>query len=378
MQKPGQHAAEPAARRKPSAEEVRRDPFATRSAVVVPGFQPEVAEVIVAGVDEQQAMVGATTRAKMSPKTRYMILGGCVGLLLIGFVVGSLVAGRVEKAMMVRDARIAQIEIEKLGNTFAAVDQAITTASQEAQQNKFSKEHMKVLAEKLQGNPFNPTLFTDRSYKGFDDATVDALNTYYDQWGELYTALGSHFRKTENDEPELAASDAEFAKGDPTQFGVVFARDEDTNTILANLVVLGKKATADGQTSTRIQSDVGLYSGPEDGKRTVYAGKEGDEEFSKAPDGFVIPVASDDALLKDGVKPHFAQYQARLKEMAALVASMREAQKNLSTAINKIAAESAPSLLTGINVDDAVEEYRKAALAAAAGLAEQAEAAKAE
>ena len=373
MQQPGGPAPDPGPR-KPPAEQVRRDPFASSGpSVPVPGFEQPMAE-IVASIDERPVGV-PVTRAKMSPKTRNIMLGGGVGLVIIGFVVGVMVAGRVETAAKIRDARIAQIELDKLGKTFTAVDSAITAAYQDAQQNKFNKQHMEILNEKLQGNPFNPTLFTDRNYKGFDPATVAALNTYYDQWSELYMALGAHFRKTENDEPELSASDAEFPKGEPARYGAVFARNEEANTILANIVVLGKTEVKDGQTSVRTQSEVGTYGD----SRTLYNGQAGDAEFSKTPDTYAIAIAppGDNDLLKDAAQSHFAQYQARLKAMADLVALMRESQKNVKAAVDKIADESAPRLLTGINVNKDVEAYQKAALEAAAGAAAAA-AAKAE
>jgi hypothetical protein len=369
---PGGAAPEPGPR-KPPAEQVRRDPFASSGpSAPVPGFEQPMAE-IVASVDERPAGVPAV-RAKMVPKTRNMMLGVGAALVLIGFGAGSIVAGRVEDAAMIRDARIAKIELEKLGATFTIVDEAITSASRDAQAGKFNKEHMKILGEKLQGNPFNPTLFTDRNYKNFDPATITALNNYYDQWSELYVSLGSHFRKTENDEPELGASDAEFAKADPAHYGVVFARNEESSAILANLVVLGKRETKDGQLMTRVQNEIGTYGD----ERALYNGKAGDEEFAKNPEGFVIEVApqTDADLLKDAAKPHFAQYQTRLKKMADLVASMREAQATVKTAVDKIAAESPPMLLTGISVSSDVEAYQKASIEAAAGAAAAAEKAK--
>lgn len=350
--------------KKKAAEQARRDPFATKASAGAVTYD-EVA-VVVPGADER-ALSGADERPKMSARTRGIFVGVGAGLIIVGIIVGSLVAGRVEQAMKVRDARIAKIEIEKLNKVFAIVDEQITKASAAAQQGTFDRAYMKVLNENLQGNPFNPSLFTDRNYKNFEPATIDALNTYYDQWAELYSTLGTHFRRTENDEPELAASDAEYAKGDPLRYGVVFARNEESGALLANVVVLGKKETKDGQLTSRIQTEVGIYGD----SRTYYNGKPGDAELGKAPETYVIEVApqSEGDLLADAPKPHFEQYKARLKALADLVARMRESQQALKTAVDKIAAESAPSLLTGLDIEEDVEEYQRAAAKAAEAVA---------
>ncbi|MCK9461886.1 MAG: hypothetical protein M0R80_19830 [Proteobacteria bacterium] len=354
---------------KVSVEQIRRDPFATSTASAPIETYGGAGAMVVPGADER--IGAAAAKSKMSTRQKAISLGVALGLLIIGFGVGSVVAGRVEDAIMIRDARIIQIEVNKLNALFAEVDGALTKAYQDAKANKFDKGYLKILAEKLQGNPFNPSLFTDRNYKNFDPATVEALHTYYDQWTVLYTELGKHFRATDNDDPQLSATGEEFTKLLEPRYGVVFTRDEEGNgALIGNLVVLGKSEEKDGKIATQIQYEVGTYGD----SRTFYNGPAGDSEFSKNAEGYVIAVEpqAEGGLLKDATQPHFAQYTERLKELTDILARMREAQSTVKAAIDKIAAESPPSLLTGMSVDDDVEEYKVGAAKAAAGISEEA------
>jgi len=363
------HAAKPAAPTGPTVEQIRRDPFASYSA-------PLQSDIISAGpsmgrpaVEERISIPPPPVKSKLTSKQKFTGFGVGLGLIIIGFVVGSIVAGRVEEAVMIRDAQIVQYEIDKLVARFEEVDGALTTAYQDAQANKFDKGYLKVLSEKLQGNPFNPSLFTDRNYKNFEAATVEALNNYYDLWTVLYTDLGTHFRATENDDPELNATGAEATKLLEPNYGVVFTRDEEGNgALIGNLVVLGKTEEKDGKIAAQVQYEVGTYGE----ERTLYNGPAGDAEFSKNAETYVIAVEpqKEGGLLKDAAQPHFARYTARLKALTDLLAKMRTAQQTVKTAIDKVAAESAPSLLTGMNVDQDVEEYKIGAAKAAAGIAE--------
>jgi hypothetical protein len=358
----------PAAPKGPSPEQIRRDPFATSAASSGGDSYAATPSLIVAGVDERVAS-GTVAKSKMTRRQKLTAAGIAAGLVVIGFGGGSVVAGRVEKAVMVRDARIIQYEVDKLGGIFTEVDGALSKAYQDAQANKFDKSYLSVLSEKLQGNPFNPSLFTDRSYKGFEPATLAALNTYYDQWTELYTSLGTHFRATENDEPELATTGEEFTKLLEPSYGVVFTRDEQGNgALIGNLVVMGKTEAKDGKISAQVQYEVGTYGD----SRDVYNGAPGDAEFSKNAEAYVIPVEpqKDGGLLKDATQAQFVRYTARLKALTDLLARMRESQQKVKSAIDKIAEEGAPSILTGMNVDRDVEEYKKGAAQAAAGIAE--------
>jgi len=364
MQKP----EKPAAPKGPTVEQIRRDPFASYSAASGGESYAAAPSLIVAGVDER-IMSTAAARPKLTQRQKLTAIGIAIGLLIIGFGGGSVVAGRVEQAIMIRDARIIKYEIDKLVALFSEVDSALTKAYQDAQANKFDKGYLRILSEKLQGNPFNPSLFSDRSYKGFDAATVEALHTYYDQWTLLYTELGTHFRATDNDEPQLATTGEEFTKLQEPSYGVVFVRDEEGNgQLIGNIVVLGRTAEKDGQLTTQFQYEVGTYGD----ERKPYNGPAGDAEFSKAAETYVIAVEpqSEGGLLKDATQSHFARYTARLKKLADIVARMRTAQQTLKTAIDKIADEGAPSLLTGMDVDRDVEEYKVGAAKAAAGTAE--------
>jgi hypothetical protein len=194
---------------------------------------------------------------------------------------------------------------------------------------------------------------------------------YYTQWTELYAELGVHFRATENDEPELSAEGEQFTKLLEPKYGVVFTRDEEGNgQLIGNLVVLGKTEEKDNKTAAQVQYEVGTYGE----ERTLYSGPSGDSEFSKAAETYVIAMAPQEkegSLLKGATESHFARYTARLKSLTEILASMREAQKTLKVAIDKIASESAPSILTDMNVDDDVEEYKVGAAKAAAGITEE-------
>jgi len=365
MQRPAQQAAP----KGPSVEQLRRDPFASYAASVqsdVGGAGPSMGRPLV---EERISIPPPPVKSKFSQRQKLTAFGVAVGLIVIGFSVGSIVAGRVEDAVMIRDARIIQYEVDKLGALFTEVDGSLTAAYQDAQANKFDKAYLAVLSDKLQGNPFNPSLFTDRNYKNFDAATLEALNTYYSQWTELYATLGVHFRATENDEPELSTTGAEFTKLLEPNYGVVFTRDEEgSGQLIGNLVVVGKTAEKDGQIEAQVQYEVGTYG---DGRK-IYNGPPGDSEFSKNAETYVIAVEpqKDGGLLKDATQAHFVRYTARLKALTDLLARMREEQQTLKTAIDKIAAESPPSLLTGMNVDNDVEEYKKGAVKAAAGITE--------
>jgi hypothetical protein len=366
MARPAQQAAP----KGPSVEQIRRDPFATYSAPASVDAYSAAAPMIVASAEDRISIPPPPVKIKVSRRQKLIGAGIALGLILIGFGVGSVVAGRVEEAVMIRDARIIQYEVEKLAVMFKEVDGALSSAYQDAKANKFDKGYLKVLSEKLQGNPFNPSLFTDRNYKNFDAATLEALNNYYTQWTELYTALGTHFRATENDEPELSATGEEFAKLQEPSYGVVFTRDEEGNgQLIGNLVVMGKTAEKDGKIASQIQYEVGTYGD----ERTIYNGPPGDSEFSKNAETYVIAIEpqKDGGLLKDATQAHFARYTARLKELTDLLARMREAQVTLKVAIDKIAAESPPSLLTDMDVENDVEEYKVGAAKAAAGISEE-------
>ena len=372
-QKAGRLMAKPAAAaapKGPSVEQLRRDPFATYSAPAAADPYSAGAPLLVSSAEDRISIPPPPIKTKISRQQKLMAGGIALVLVIIGFGVGSVVAGRVEEAVMIRDARIIQYEIEKLSVLFKDVDGALTSAYQDAKANKFDKAYLKVLAEKLQGNPFNPSLFTDRNYKGFDAATLEALNAYYTKWTELYTALGTHFRATENDDPQLSTTGAEFTKLlDPT-YGVVFTRDEEGNgQLIGNLVVLGKSEEKDGKIATQTQFEIGTYGD----ERSLYNGPAGDSEFSKNAETYTIAVEpqKDGGLLKDATKAHFVRYTERLKELADLLAQMRTAESTLKAAIDKIAAESPPSLLTSMDVDNDVEEYKLGAAKAAAGIAEE-------
>jgi hypothetical protein len=361
--------AAPAAPKGPSVEQLRRDPFATHGASAAVDPYAASGPMLVPGADERISIPPPPVKVKISRRQKLVSLGVAVGLLIIGFVVGSLVAGRVEEAIKIRDARVIQYEVDKLDKLFAEVDGALTKAYQDAQAGSFDKSYLKLLAEKLQGNPFNPSLFTDRSYKGFDPATLDALATYYALWTELYADLGVHFRATDNDEPELAATGEQAAKLQEPTYGVIFTRDEEGNgQLIGNLVVLGKSEDKEGKLVTRTQYEVGTYGD----ERTFYNGPAGDSEFSKAAESYAIAVEpqQEGGLLKDATKAHVARYTERLKELATLLSAMREAQKSVKIAIDKIAAESPPSLLTDVDVEADVEEYKVGAAKAAAGISE--------
>jgi hypothetical protein len=146
-----QQTAKAAAPKGPSQEQLRRDPFATHTAPAQSDAMGGVPSMGMYGVEERISIPPPVIKTRITQRQKLAAFGIGIGLILIGFLVGWIVAGRVEKAIMVRDARIIQYEVDKLGALFTEVDGALATAYQNAQANKFDKGYLQLLSEKLQG-----------------------------------------------------------------------------------------------------------------------------------------------------------------------------------------------------------------------------------
>jgi hypothetical protein len=354
---PFMQQAEPAAPAGPSKEQVARDPFGAdslpsqRSSYIPPD------QGLIGGVDQGPAFSAAQAGKTKKP----LILGGAliaIICILIGFMGGTSVKGRVALNIAIRDALIVEYELKKSADLFEEVEGMINSALADTMKRKFSKNHLDFLGANVQGNPVNARIFTERNYKNFDVAAVQWLNTYFNKWGELAALIDDHRRETKNDEKQLAAAGEEFKKLLTTQYGVVFAREEKAgNQLVADLVVLGACAEDKDLMKCQVQVDTGTFGDA----RVLYSSEPGDGELTKEPELYVMPVGdhSKAGILKNATQSHFNKYVTRLKAMSDLMKVIRETQTNLIGKIGEICSQEPVGFLGGIDVEDEVAEYIK-------------------
>ncbi len=354
---PFMQQAEPAAPAGPSKEQVARDPFGAdslpsqRSSYIPPD------QGLIGGVDQGPAFSAAEAGKTKKP----LMLGGALIALiciLIGFMGGTSVAGRVALNIAIRDALIVEYELKKSAALFEEVEGMINSALADTMKRKFSKNHLDFLGANVHGNPVNARIFTDRNYKNFDVAAVQWLNTYFNKWGQLATMIDEHRRITKNDEKQLNAAGEEFKKLLTTQYGVVFSREKKAgNQLVADLVVLGACAEDKDLMKCQVQVDTGTFGDA----RVLYSSEPGDGELTKEPDLYVMAVGdhSKAGILKNATQSHFNQYVARLKAMSDLMKVIRETQTNLIGKISEICSQEPVGFLGGIDVEDEVAEYIK-------------------
>ncbi len=354
---PFMQQAEPAAPAGPSKEQVARDPFGADSLPVQRASYVPADQGLVGGADQGPAFSAADAGKTKKP----LILGGALVALisiLIGFMGGTSVSGRVALNIAIRDALIVEYELKKSSALFEEVEGMINSALADTMKRKYSKNHIDFLVANVHGNPVNARIFTDRNYKNFDVAAVQWLNTYFNKWGQLATMIDDHRRETKNDEKQLAAAGEEFKKLLETQYGVVFSREKKAgNQLVADLVVIGACAEEKDLMKCQVQVDTGTFGDA----RVLYSSEPGDGELTKEPDLYVMAVGdhSKVGILKNATQSHFNKYIGRLRAMSDLMKVIRETQTNLIGKISEICSQEPVGFLGGIDVEEEVAEYIK-------------------
>jgi hypothetical protein len=277
--------------------------------------------------------------------------------LLLGYLGGKAVAGRVALNIAIRDALIIEYELKKAAKQFDEVQNMITAAFQKAAKREYHPQHLRFLTDSVKKNPIRPQIFTERNYKNFDAAAVQWLTDYYTKWDKLYDQIEDHRRSTSNDEKALKATGAEFKKLLETNYAAVFTRDTKANNkLLANVVVIGAgEENKDGVMEYDVQIDTGTFGD----KRQLYSPPGEDAELTKEPDKYMIEVGpqSKAGLLGNATQSHFTKYVARLRDMVDLMKGMAETQMNLRNKISEICSQEPVSFLGGIDVEEEVAEY---------------------
>ncbi len=344
----------------PSTEELERDPFGKAPARARPSFPPGVGEIGSSRDSLDPTVLAAASKSKWQT-----LIGGAIiaiVAIIVGYMSGSAVSGRVELNIAVRDARIVEWEIKKAAKLFDEVQTVVNSALVKASKRVFDGTHLNYLAANVKGNPIPAQVFTQRNYKKFDPAAVQFLNGYYNKWDKLNGLIQDHERKTNNDKEILSASKEAFEKLLTTNYGVVFNRDKAQNKFLSNIVVLGNVSNREGKTFVKVQGATGtlgddreLLNPSEDASPTT----SGSDLFAQ-PDKYVVEISaqSKGGLLKGATVSHFESYAMRLKEISDLMKGMSEEKQNLLNKLAAIASQEPVGFLAGgIDVEDEVEEY---------------------
>ena len=337
----------------PDPEQQKRDPFAADNLPAQrPSYRPDEGLI---GADASTTFSESEAGKSRKPLVIVMIVLAVVALGL-GFMGGKAVSGRVALNIAIRDALIVEYEIKQAAALFDEIEGVVNTALRKAAKREYDEKHLGFLSDKLKGNPVKPQIFTERNYRNFDAAAVQWLNKYYNKWGDLYDEVEEHRRKTRNDEKVLTAAREEFEKLLKTNYGVVFARDEEKGgQFVANLVVLGASEEDDGETLVQVQQDTGTYGD----ERKLYNPEPGDKKLTEEPEEYVVLVGDNSkaGVLKNATQSHFDEYSKRLREMSDLMKGMRDTQQNLLNKLAEIASQAPVSLLGGIDVEEEFDEY---------------------
>lgn len=354
---PFQQQAEPAKRKGPDPEQVKRDPFSHSN---LPAQRPSYLP--------HEGLIGADPTAVFSEaeagKSRKPLFVGIAILVVIsiglGYMGGSAVSRRVELNIAIRDALIVKWELDNVRKLFDEVETVVNNAMTKAASREYNAQHVEFLSDKVKGNPVKPTIFTDRNYKRFDVAAVQWLNSYFNKWGELYSQIEDHRRKTRNDEAMLGAAGEEFKKLLTTNYGVVFVRDDKKgNQFVGNIVVLGALSDKDGKVMAQVQVDTGTYGDD----REIYNPEGADSELTKEPERFVVVIGdnSKQGVLKNATQSHFEAYAQRIRGISDLMKPMREIQGNLLNKLTEICSQDPAGFLGGIDPEEELQEYIKKA-----------------
>ncbi len=345
----------------PSQEELERDPFGKAPARARPSLPPGIGEIGASRESLDPTVLAAASRSKLQT-----IIGGAiitVVAIIIGYMSGSAVSGRVELNIAVRDARIVEWETKQATKLFDDVQTVINSALVKASKRVFDGAHLDYLGANVKGNPIPAQIFTQRNYKKFDPAAVQFLNGYYNKWDKLNGLIQDHKRKTINDEEMLTASKEAFEKLITTNYGAIFGRDQgQNNKFVSNVVVLGTVSNRGGKTFVKVQSNTGTF-----GIERELLNPSPDDSSSKngpnllaEPDKYVVEIGAQSkaGLLKSAEVSHFESYAMRLKEISDLMKGMSEEKQNLLNKLSSIASQEPVGFLAGgIDVEDEVEEY---------------------
>ncbi|MBN2716685.1 MAG: hypothetical protein JXX14_12595 [Deltaproteobacteria bacterium] len=331
-------------------KEMARDPFAQSGPA--PG---SFSAPIDAASDMGSAGLGDLAPGKNTKAL--FVIGAILGLVFfgIGYGAGLAVNQRGVLNKVLADAWIIQYEMKELRNLHGEVQAAVNTALADAQQKKFNKAHVALLAQKVKGNPFDARLFTERNYKALNPLVVQMMANLFRNWDQLANLIAEHRAATNNDEKALSAAGEEFAKLMQANYGVIFSRDKNNNGALTgNIVLLG---AAEGD-EIQIQAKPGSFSD----KRKLYNPEGADDKLTTEPDSYVIPVGaqSKKSVLQNATQSHFNAYISRLEEMAKLLKIMGEEQDNMFGPLDdNCSREPVPAITaSGINSEELFEEYK--------------------
>lgn len=331
-------------------QQIARDPFAADAAPPTrpSGFgQPDIEA-------SGPAFSGDVAGKSNKP---LIIIAAVLGILcfFMGYGGGLAVNQRGMLNKVLRDAWIIQYEMQQLRDLHGEVQGMVNTALADAQQKKFHKGHVEFLAQKVNGNPFDARLFTDRNYKTLNPLVVQMMANLYKNWDKLATMIAEHRAATNNDQKALAAAGEEFVKLLQTNYGVVFSRDKNAGgQLTANIVLLG---ASDGD-KIQISEKPGSYND----ERELYNPEGADDKLTTEPTTYVIPVGaqSKKSILQNATQSHFTAYAGRLQEMAKLLKIMAEEQENMFTPLDDNCSREpvAPFTARGIDPEAEFEEYK--------------------
>jgi hypothetical protein len=345
----------------PSPEQISRDPFGADTLPSArPSYVPDGRFSFAAAHDDTPL-----TTAEQTHKNRRMLFlaAGAIALaaVVVGYMMGIAISGRNELNKAIRDALIVQYEMKQLATLFDEVQGVVSTAINDAQNRKFNEKHLEFLAEKVQGNPFKASLFTERNYKTFDPLALQMMVNLFQKWGEMSNLIDEHRRASMNDEDALKTSGDEFIKLMNTNYGVIFKRNAQAGDALeAELVILG---AANGN-KIQVQADTGSVGD----SRIIWNPQGEDSKLSKEPEEYVVIMGqmSKATLLKNVTQSHWEKYVKRLTAMAEVLKTMREDQDNLHSKLNLIVSQEPVHILVDINTEKEFEEYKAKASKAAA------------
>jgi hypothetical protein len=345
----------------PAPERLSRDPFGKAPARARPSFPPGVGEIGASRDSLDPSVLAAASKSKWQTTIGGAIIG--VVAIIVGYMAGSAVSGRVELNIAVRDARIVEWETKQAAKLFDDVQTVVNSALVKASKRVFDGAHLDYLAANVKGNPIPAQVFTQRNYKKFDPAAVQFLNGYYNKWDKLNGLIQDHKRKTNNDKEMLTGSKEAFEKLITTNYGAVFSRDQAQNDkFISNVVVLGTVSNREGKTFVKVQSATGTFGierellNPAQGDSPA---ENGTNLFAE-PDKYVVEVGAQSkaGLLKNATVSHFEEYAIRLKEISDLMKGMSEEKQNLLNKLSAIASQEPVGFLAGgIDVEEEVDEY---------------------
>lgn len=334
-------------------QQISRDPFAASSAPT-PAAAPAAASFAPPAVDTGPAFSDAQAGKSNKP---LIIIAAVLGVIFFGIGYGSGLAvnqrGMLNKVL--RDAWIVQYEMQQLRDKHGEVQGMVNTALADARQKKFHKAHVDFLSQKVNGNPFDARLFTDRNYKTLNPLVVQMMANLHRNWGKLSALIAEHRAATDIDEKTLTVAGAEFKKLLQTNYGVIFSRNKEAGGQLqGNIVVLG---ASDGD-KIKIQTKAGSYTD----ERKLYNPEGADEKLAESPAEYVIPIGaqSKKTILQNATQSHFIAYSARLEAIAKLLKIMEEEQTNMFGPLDDNCSREPVAAFTarGVDPEKEFEEYK--------------------